>query len=61
MIHQRKLAGAQPELYHLQNDPSEAVDLAAENPEIVAQLSEKVTAWEAELSEPIWGPLKRRK
>ncbi len=61
MIHQRKEAGAQPELYDLLKDQSETVDLAAENPKVVEQLSKKVAAWEAQLGEPIWAPLRRRK
>jgi uncharacterized sulfatase len=39
------LPGAKTELYHLKDDPGEAKDLAAVNPEIVRALGAKLNAW----------------
>jgi len=43
-----------PMLFDLAADPSEARDLAREQPERVAALRSKLAAWEAELAEPRW-------
>lgn len=56
LIHNRKEAGAKPELYDLSNDIGESNNLASKNPEVVSQLLEKMKQWEAQLKEPLWGP-----
>jgi arylsulfatase A-like enzyme len=45
-----------PELYNLDTDIGESRNVAAENPEIVARLTSKLSAWESELTTPLWGP-----
>ena len=56
LIHNRGEAGAKPELYDLSKDISESTDVSSANPEIMAQLSEKMKAWESQMTEPLWGP-----
>jgi len=51
----RQQPDAKPELYDLSQDISESNDLAAENPEILARLMQKLKSWERELKEPLWG------
>ena len=48
-------------LFDLENDPGEQVNIAAENPEIVEQLKQELTVWEASLAEPLWPTIERRK
>lgn len=48
-------SGAPPRLHNLATDPGEATDLAAQNPQIVADLLRELTHWEATLDKPIWG------
>lgn len=46
---------ASPELYDLQTDLSESLDLAASQPELAEELLAELVAWEAQLIEPLWG------
>jgi len=56
LIHNRKETGAQPELYDLSTDIGESKNLASEKTEVVKSLLAKMTAWESQLKEPLWGP-----
>ena len=56
LIHNRKEAGAKPELYDISKDIGESNDLAAKNPEVLKALLEKMKVWESQLQEPLWGP-----
>ncbi|MEX1114730.1 MAG: sulfatase-like hydrolase/transferase [Akkermansiaceae bacterium] len=47
-------AGAKPALYHLSKDIAEAQDLAAEQPEKLKELTEKLATWQSGLIEPLW-------
>ncbi len=49
-------AGQQETLYHLPDDPGEANDLAAANPEIVAKLRARFDSWESATVPPFYGP-----
>jgi autotransporter-associated beta strand protein len=42
-------------LYNVVDDPGETNDLAAQHPEIVADLLRELTFWEATLEKPLWG------
>lgn len=44
------------QLYNLAADIGEQKDVAAENAKVVAELQEKVLAWDKELIAPKWGP-----
>jgi arylsulfatase len=46
--------GGALELYDIAQDPSEAKDLAAENPEVVARLQGLYEAWKATHEQPRW-------
>ena len=61
LIHQRKEAGAKPELYQLNEDVAESVDVAERYPERVQEMAKKAAAWEAELTEPLWGMNRRKR
>lgn len=37
--------GSRPQLYNLHSDPGEELNLASENPEVVAEMTSKVLAW----------------
>jgi arylsulfatase A-like enzyme len=41
-------------LYDMETDKIERQNLAAERPEVTAELKEMLTAWESELMEPLW-------
>jgi arylsulfatase A-like enzyme len=45
------------ELYNLEADPSEQVDVASQHPDVVADLLARLAAWEAELPDPKWPPV----
>lgn len=45
----RRHADAKVELYDLSTDPSESVNVADKNPQVVAEMKEKLEAWVAEL------------
>jgi arylsulfatase A-like enzyme len=47
-------AGAQPELYHLRRDIGEKQNIAADHPEIVADLQQRRAAWEAQMIAPVF-------
>jgi len=52
-----------PELYNLANDPDESYDVAAENPQIIAHIQEKIAAMLAGFPEPVqnaWAETKAR-
>ena len=52
-----QLPGGKPELYDLATDMGESKDLAAEKPEIVAQLTSAITEWEKGTIPPVFdGP-----
>ena len=59
LVHRRGKSDPGPFLFDLETDLSETHDLAAEHPELVAELSQRIAAWESELEEPRWGPNKR--
>ena len=61
LIHQRKEAGAKPELYQLNEDIAESVDVAERYPDRVQEMTKKAAAWEAELTEPLWGMNRRKR
>jgi hypothetical protein len=42
------------ELYDLSNDIGESIDLAKENPRIVARLTAALDAWEKEMIQPVF-------
>lgn len=44
-------------LYNLPRDPGESRDLAAENPEKVQELLAAFESWDAQLVDPLWGPV----
>jgi arylsulfatase A-like enzyme len=46
-----------PRLYHLAVDVGESDDLAARQPDKLRQLQDLWQAWNAQLVEPLWGPL----
>jgi arylsulfatase A-like enzyme len=51
--------GANPvELYDLSTDIGESNDLAAEHPEVVAELEAAYAAWQAEMTPPAWPTLR---
>jgi arylsulfatase A-like enzyme len=45
-----------PRLYNLASDISEAHDVAADHPDIVAKLESAYAAWNTQLVAPLWGP-----
>jgi arylsulfatase A-like enzyme len=45
------------QLYDLSADIGEKEDLAAKQPEVVAQLQKAYDAWNGELKEPLWKPM----
>lgn len=47
---------SKPMLFDLSNDIGEARDLATEHPEVVKQLTAKLTVWSTGLVKPWWGP-----
>jgi len=46
---------SEPELFDLSEDLSEAKDVAAEHPDLVLELQNRLNEWEAQLIEPLWG------
>jgi arylsulfatase A len=55
---------AKPELYNLANDPDESYDVATDNPQIVAQIQDKITAMLPGFPEPVqkaWAEQQLRK
>jgi autotransporter-associated beta strand protein len=48
-------AGFLPTLYNLATDQGETTNVAAQHPEIVADLLKELTRWEATLDKPEWG------
>lgn len=60
LIHNRSEPQAQPQLYDLAEDIGESSDLAAQHPKIVADLTQKLTQWESQLKQPLWGPGSQR-
>src|SRR5690606_33331063 len=52
LIKLRGKSTARAELYHLKDDIGETKDLAADHPDKVKALEEKLKAWESELVEP---------
>jgi autotransporter-associated beta strand protein len=48
-------AGFPPALFNLATDRGEKTNVAAQNPEIVADLLHELTQWEATLDKPLWG------
>jgi arylsulfatase A-like enzyme len=56
-----QLPGGKPELYDLAADIGEAIDLAAEKPEIVAQLTSAITNWEKGTIPPVFDGPKQAK
>lgn len=55
-IHNRSEAGAEPELYDLAKDLSEANNVASKHPELLKRMQGKVVEWEATMATPLWGP-----
>ncbi len=53
--------GGDWELYNLAEDVSEASDLAAANPEKLAQLAAEWEKWNAQMIEPFWSPQQRQR
>jgi len=52
-----------PELYNLANDPDESYDVAAENPQVIAQMQEKIAAMLSTFPDPVqkaWAETKAR-
>ncbi len=43
-----------PQLFHLDSDPGEAVDRAADHPQVVTFLSSKLRQWEEGVTDPAW-------
>ena len=52
----RNTANSEPELHDLASDVGETRNIASDKPEVVAQLTSKLYAWESELTTPLWGP-----
>jgi arylsulfatase A-like enzyme len=50
-----KLQMGEPRLFNLASDVGESKDLAAEQPELVQQLTADWKAWDAHLAKPLWG------
>ncbi len=48
---------ARYELYNLRRDPAERINVAAANPQIVADLLCRLNGWEGTLAEPLWPPV----
>lgn len=48
-----------PKLYNLKDDIGESRDLAATNPEKVAELEKQLKVWSKELANPLWGGSRR--
>lgn len=48
---------ARYELYNLRRDPAERVNVAADNPRVVADLVCRLNGWEGTLAEPLWPPV----
>ncbi len=42
-------------LYDLSNDMGESTDVAAEHQDVVEELTQSLSQWEAELKDPLWG------
>ncbi len=55
LIYNRRTKGSKPELYDLSSDVGETKDLASVHPEVVADLTKKMAAWESQMKDPIWG------
>jgi autotransporter-associated beta strand protein len=49
------LGSAQLRLFDLEADPHETTDVAAQHPEVVADMLRELTLWEATLEKPTWG------
>ena len=60
LIDLRGRGDGRPELYDVGKDVGESRNLASENPTLVKSLSSKMSAWEKQLKEPLWGPGKRK-
>ncbi len=45
---------SEPELYNMVEDPSEVFDIAAQNPQLVAELKTDYQSWNSELKNPRW-------
>jgi hypothetical protein len=48
-------AAAGPQLYDVSQDPKETTNLAAEKPELVAKLTDELTAWRASVETSLAG------
>ena len=55
-IYHGRMSKTAPVLYDLSNDPGEAHDLAAKEPEQLRKMLVMLDQWESELTEPRWGP-----
>lgn len=49
-----------PLLFNLKDDIGETENLAKSNPDIVTNLRDRLSAWEAELVDPLWGNRRRK-
>lgn len=49
-----RVEGLAPQLFHLDQDPSETIDRSSDEPELVADLLERLSHWEEGLIDPAW-------
>jgi arylsulfatase A-like enzyme len=56
-----KLGNRPHELYDLSSDIAEKTNLAAEKPDVLKDLTDALTPWDAQLVKPRWEPPRRRK
>lgn len=49
-----RVEGLSPQLFHLQQDPGERIDLSAQQPQVVEQLLARLSLWEQGLVDPAW-------
>ncbi len=49
-----RIESLSPQLFHLDSDPGEEIDRAADHPQVVTFLSSKLSQWEKGVTEPGW-------